>query len=143
MLISQTLLTVVLFSGLLGSAGVGMVLYDDNGKEIWCGWKFLGIGITNNVAEYTALLIGLQCAGSLGIRRLQVEADSELVVKQLRGLYQVKNHGLKPIYQNVKGLMQQFDFFDIRHIPRKENARADELANHAMNEKSTYGFDDS
>lgn len=120
-----------------------MVLYDESGSEIWCGWKFLGLGISNNVAEYTALLIGLQCVASLGIKNLQVESDSELVVKQLRGLYKVKSEDLKPIYRDVKNMMLQFDLFDLRHIPRKENARADELANHAMNEKSTYGFDDT
>eukprot|EP00980_Cylindrotheca_fusiformis_P015427 scaffold4343_cov144-Cylindrotheca_fusiformis.AAC.5 len=124
-----------------GIAGAGMVLYDDQGQEIWCGRKFLSESATNNVAEYLGLLSGLKCALSLGIKRLVAEGDSQLIVRQLNGEYRVKNAGLKTFYKAAVGVAKDFDYFEIRHIPRAENSRADWLANHAMDSKESHGLE--
>jgi ribonuclease HI len=123
-----------------GISGSGMVIYDDHQQEVWCGWKFLDGRSTNNEAEYTALLVGLQCALSLGIRKLRVQGDSELIVRQLEGRYQVKDERLKELYNETKALVTRFDEIEIRHIPRAMNKRADELANQAMDSRESFGF---
>jgi ribonuclease HI len=126
-----------------GLAGAGMVIYDDNQQEVWCGWKFLEYRATNNDAEYTALIVGLKCALSLGITNLRVEGDSELIVRQLEGRYQVKEGRLRELWKESKELIPLFDFIEIRHIPRAKNKRADELANAAMDSQGSFGFEDS
>lgn len=124
-----------------GIAGAGMVLYDDQGQEIWCGWKFHSESATNNVAEYLGLLSGLKCVESFGIKRLIAEGDSLLIVKQLNREYRVKEKTLKEFYQASVDIAERFDYFEIRHIPRAENSRADWLANHAMDLQESGGFD--
>ena len=119
-----------------------MVIYDEVGTEIWSGWKFHEGDATNNVAEYLGLLCGLKCAQSFGIQRLLVEGDSQLIVKQLHGEYSVKAPSLKKFYAAVVDLVQEFEEFEIRHIPRAENKRADWLANHAMDLQDSHGFDE-
>lgn len=119
-----------------GVSGVGMVLYDGD-QEIWCGWKYLGAGKTNNIAEYTALIEGLSCAQKLGVRRIRAEGDSELVVKQVLGQYKVKKEWLRPLHREVQGLLAGFDDFSLGAIRRARNSRADELANHAMDTLGT------
>lgn len=86
---------------------------------------------TNNVAEYTALLRGLQKARALGAEEITVYADSELLVRQLEGTYKVKNPGLIELYQKVMRLKGSFRKFSLRHITREENKRADALAKKA------------
>jgi ribonuclease HI len=115
-----------------GIAGAGMVIYDDSGHEIWAGWKFHNEAATNNLAEYLGLLCGLKCARSLGIERLIVEGDSQLIVRQLTGKYQCREESLKKFFHASKEVAKDFKYFEIRHIPRAENKRADWLANHAM-----------
>jgi ribonuclease HI len=102
------------------------------------GGAFLGV-VTNNVAEYEALLWGLRAAASLGARKLLVRADSELVVKQLRGEYRVKNEGLKPLFVAAQGLRRVFDSVEFVHVRRAENAEADALANEAMDGRCVVG----
>jgi len=126
-----------------GPIGAGMVLYDPEGYEIWTGFKFDKGVYTNNVAEYLGLLCGVQQARFMGIQRLVAEGDSMLVVKQLNGEYRVKHEGLKHYYNAVVDHVEHLDYFEIRHVPRKENARADELANMAMDTGTTEGFDES
>lgn len=125
-----------------GIAGAGMVLYDDTGTEIWCGWKFLAKHMSNNLAEYWAILLGLRSASSLGIRKIRAEGDSELIVKQLNGIYRVKDAKLKCLWSEAKSAMDGFESIDVSHIYRAENKRADWLANHAMDTETSYGFDD-
>jgi ribonuclease HI len=125
-----------------GISGAGMVLYDEFGKEVWCGWKYLGMSVTNNVAEYRALIMGLRQAKSLGIERLRCQGDSELIVKQMKGEYRVRNPGLQVLYAEAKDLMESFENCELSHIMRKENKRADWLANIAMDKKDSYGLDD-
>ena len=120
-----------------------MVLYDDNGDEIWSGWKFHPEKTTNNVAEYLGLLCGLKCAHSFGITQLIAEGDSQLVVRQLNGDYKVKNEVLKKFHQACSDLADQFQYFEIRHILRKDNSRADWLANQAMDQQESHGFSET
>ena len=123
-----------------GFAGAGMVLYNDKGREIWCGWTYLG-RMSNNMAEYWACQLGLRNALSMGIRHILVQGDSELIVRHLNGTYQVKNATLKKLWQSTCDLLAQFQTVKVEHIYRADNERADFLANHAMNTKSSHGFD--
>lgn len=113
-----------------GEAAVGVVLLE-GGIEIATVSKPIGVA-TNNVAEYTALIYGLEKAKSLGYRKAQVFADSELMVKQLRGEYKVKNDGIKPLYKKVKELESCFSSLQYNHVYRASNERADYLANKAL-----------
>jgi ribonuclease HI len=122
-----------------GVAGAGMVLYDEQGQEIWCGWKYHGENSTNNVAEYSGLLSGLKCVQSLGIQRLIAEGDSQLIVRQLNGHYRCKEAKLRVFYDACLLLIKDLDYFEVRHIPRAENSRADWLANHAMDLRESDG----
>jgi ribonuclease HI len=93
------------------------------------------IGIaTNNVAEYRALLIGLEMAERFGACEVEVLSDSELLVKQMRREYRVKNEGLKPLHAEAELRARCFDRFSIRHVKREQNARADGLVNLALDE---------
>jgi len=87
---------------------------------------------TNNVAEYTAVVKALQRARQLGGRRIHVHSDSELMVKQMLGLYKVKHEGLRPLYEEAKNLCREFDTVTFRHVRREQNRRADELCNLAL-----------
>jgi ribonuclease HI len=87
---------------------------------------------TNNIAEYTALVRALDHAQRLGGRRLVVNSDSELMIKQMNGEYKVKHPGLLPLFQEAKGLARHFDNVVFRHVRREENKRADQLCNDAL-----------
>lgn len=120
----------------------GIVVYDDQGNEIWSGWKYHPEPATNNVAEYLGLLCGLKCVHSFGITQLIAEGDSQLVVKQINREYRVKDANLKKYHKACVAVAEHFDYFEIRHIPRAENSRADWLANHAMDLKESNGCDE-
>ncbi|MGI5839845.1 MAG: ribonuclease HI family protein [bacterium] len=110
-----------------GPAGIGVVVTDPAGKII--REVSAGIGMTtNNVAEYQALLRGMTEAKELAATRLRAYADSELMVKQMSGIYQVKNEGLKPYYDAAQKLRREFAHFSLEYIPREENKRADALS---------------
>jgi ribonuclease HI len=83
---------------------------------------------TVNVAEYHGLIDGLRDARRLGVKRLHVKMDSQLIVRQLSGEYRVKAKNLRPLYERVGKLISSFDEFTCEHVPREENKRADELA---------------
>jgi ribonuclease HI len=119
-----------------GPAASGAVLVDPAGEVIEEVGAFLGIA-TNNVAEWTALILGLQAAANRGIRRLDVRLDSELVVKQIRGEYRVKHVDLQPLHRRALALVRGFEHFDIRHIPRKQNALADSLVNQVLDQEAS------
>ncbi len=114
-----------------GPAGAGVVIRDESGHPILEAGYFLG-HMTNNQAEYTALLRSLHAAGQAGADQLSIRADSELLVRQMTGVYKVKNPGLKPLYDNARRLLQGFRHWEITHVRREANDRADELANAAM-----------
>ena len=87
---------------------------------------------TNNVAEYRALLRGIQLAAEHGADELEVIGDSELVVRQVEGRYKVKNAGMKELHEEVKRALRGFGSWSIRHVRRAENADADRLVNQAL-----------
>ncbi|MBA4066691.1 MAG: hypothetical protein C0501_23895 [Isosphaera sp.] len=92
-----------------------------------------GIGTaTNNVAEYTALIRGLDLAAELGVRKLAAFSDSELLVKQMRGEYKVKHPDMLPLYRRAKELAAGFEAFAITHVRREQNKRADQIGNEAL-----------
>lgn len=118
-------------SGNPGISGIGFYL-EHLGKTHE-GSECIGHA-TNNIAEYTALIRGLETACAHGARKIEIFMDSELVVKQIRGQYKVKNEGLKPLHEKAKGLLRKFDAFKISHIPREENKKADALSKKAIKE---------
>lgn len=117
-----------------GPAGAGAVLLDERGHVLARLGRFLGKQ-TNNVAEYQGLLLGLRHAKELGAREIDVRADSELMIRQLEGRYQVKHPGLRPLHAEAMRLLRLFDKHTLRHIPRAENGLADEMSNRAIDEE--------
>ncbi len=111
-----------------GPAGIGAVLKTPDGELLAEVSDYLG-HTTNNVAEYRALLAGLERATELGISQLEVRADSELMIKQLKGQYRVKNAGLKPLYEQAQQLLAKFSSVKLTHVRREHNSEADHLAN--------------
>ncbi|MBN2156025.1 MAG: ribonuclease HI family protein [Candidatus Lokiarchaeota archaeon] len=118
-----------------GPAGAGFVITDMNGVIIETGYKFLGNNYTNNQAEYGALLIGLSKCLKICRGVVHVYSDSELLVKQMSGIYSVKNHELKLLMENVRSLSSGFEKVTFTHIKREKNSQADELANKAVDLK--------
>lgn len=116
-----------------GPAGIGVVLESAAGDIVETVANYIGEA-TNNVAEYQALIAGVEIALDRDIRRLAIFSDSELIVRQLEGQYKVKNEGLKPYHKRAKSLLSQLDEFDIKSIPRESNAHADELVNRAIDQ---------
>ncbi|MBV8152778.1 MAG: ribonuclease HI family protein [Candidatus Eremiobacteraeota bacterium] len=114
-----------------GPAASGAVLVDSGGEVIEEVGEYLGTA-TNNVAEWTALLLGLEAASARGLRRIAVRLDSELVVRQLKGEYRVKHADLQPLHRRALALLRRFDHVDVRHVPRKQNALADKLVNQVL-----------
>ena len=116
-----------------GEAGAGIYIVRDNAPAEGIS-RYLG-RTTNNIAEYTAAIIGLEHALKLGATSVRLRADSELMVKQLNGQYKVKNEGLKPLYQKAKNLIARIGSVNVQYIPREQNKDADALANKAIDEK--------
>ena len=114
-----------------GKAGSGAVIYKNN-NEIWGKSLFIGDKNTNNEAEYIGLIIGLEEATNMGIKKLYVEGDSLLVIKQMKGEYKVKAENLYKLYENAKTLEKQFTTVSYNHVYRNKNKRADELSNMAL-----------
>jgi ribonuclease HI len=114
-----------------GPSGFGALVQDADGNVLAELSQFLGIQ-TNNFAEYSGLLACLDFALANGHRRLRVTSDSELMVKQIQGKYQVKSPGLKPLYEQAKKKIAQLEAFEILHALRHKNKDADRLANQAM-----------
>jgi ribonuclease HI len=114
-----------------GPAAYGFVLDDPDGVPRAAIGKALGVA-TNNVAEYKALVAGLECALAHGATALEVRMDSELVVRQMTGVYKVRNEGLKPLFEQAKALARKFGTFRIAHVRREFNTRADAEANKAL-----------
>jgi ribonuclease HI len=117
-----------------GPAGAGAVLLDEKGGMLKRLGKYIGRE-TNNIAEYQGLLLGLRGAIEFGAREIEIRADSELMIKQLKGEYRVKNEGLKPLFTEAQSLMRRFEKVKLRHVPREENTLADEMSNRAIDEK--------
>lgn len=116
-----------------GPAGYGVRVEQPDGTVLAELHGGLGIA-TNNVAEYHGLLAALQWAIDHGHRRVHVKADSELLVKQMRGEYKVKHPGLQPLYVRARLLVMQLDRVDFEHVRREYNKEADRLSNLGMDE---------
>ncbi len=113
-----------------GPSGAGVVILDAHKKEIATISQPLGAG-TNNVAEYRALILGLARARALGALRVHVRGDSELMVKQINGEYRIKDEKLQSLAREAMEIIDSFDHFDIIHVDREENGKADRLAKRA------------
>ena len=117
-----------------GPAGSGAALVAPDGTVIAELTRFLGHA-TNNVAEYTALIIGLEEATRLRIGHLDIRMDSLLVVQQMKGVWRIKHPGLKPLALQAGALLAGFPSRTIEHIPREQNGIADALANRAIDQE--------
>ncbi|HYL14336.1 MAG TPA: ribonuclease HI family protein [Terriglobales bacterium] len=114
-----------------GPAGYGVLIKDQAGNRVAALSKYLGRQ-TNNYAEYSALIAALEYALQAGHKALRVVSDSELLVKQIRGQYKVKNPALRELHRRAQELIRRLDWFSIQHVLRAQNREADELANAAM-----------
>ena len=114
-----------------GKAGAGAVIYR-NQIEIYSQSSFVGNKTTNNVAEYSALIMGLEKAVGLNINRIHVKGDSMLAIKQLRGEFKVNSPSITPLFQRAKQLEKQISKVTYEHVYREYNKRADELANEGL-----------
>lgn len=119
-----------------GPAAYGAILYKPDGTPIARISKAIGRA-TNNVAEYYALIAALDYARAHGIRRLRVESDSELLVKQMRGLYRVKDGNLRQLHAKAQESAAALEHFEIEHVARETNAEADALANEALDQAAS------
>jgi len=114
-----------------GEAGAGFYLLDGDGNELLQGMRFLG-RMTNNAAEYQALILGLREALGIGGDSIEIYTDSELVANQMKGIYTVKNKQLRRLHQKVVALLDKFHRYEITAIRREDNRKADRLANEAI-----------
>ncbi len=113
-----------------GPAGIGYVITDPDGGELVSVSEAIG-QTTNNVAEYTALLRGLERCRELGADRVEVRSDSELMIRQMTGRYKVRNPHLRPLYERAVAAAAGFAKVQFRHVPREQNHQADGLASRA------------
>ena len=111
-----------------GPAAAGAVVTDESGTVVREIGTFLGV-TTNNVAEWTGLISGLEAALELGADQIVIRLDSELVIKQITGVYRVKHPNMIPLHAKAKALLKTFTQVDIKHVPRRQNAAADALVN--------------
>ncbi|HET8813631.1 MAG TPA: ribonuclease HI family protein [Solirubrobacterales bacterium] len=114
-----------------GPAAIGVILRNGDGQVLEEAGERIG-ETTNNVAEYRALLRGIELAAAHGATDLELIGDSELVVRQVEGRYKVKNPGMKQLHGEVRKALRNFDSWSIRHVRRNENAEADRLVNEAL-----------
>jgi ribonuclease HI len=112
-----------------GRAGAGAVLYDASGNEVFAESVFAGHSTTNNEAEYTGLILGLNAALKQGITELQVRGDSQLVIRQMQGKYKVNSPKLAPLHKCAVTLAAKFAKIEYEHVYRDKNQRADALSN--------------
>ena len=113
-----------------GPGAIGVVIEDGHGTPVEAWGEAIG-HVTNNQAEYQALLAALRKARHLGSKNVTVRSDSQLLVRQFLGEYKVRNEKLKPLHEEARRLARAFQSFAIEHIPREQNRAADRLANRA------------
>ena len=117
-----------------GPSAIGAVVFDastDPPQLLASVSECIGVS-TNNIAEYRALIAGLEAVAHLQARTVHVRADSMLVIKQLRGEWRVKHENLKPLYAEARKLLAAYDVVDLQHVRREENTEADALVNAAL-----------
>jgi ribonuclease HI len=118
-----------------GPAAIAAVVQDTTGEMLEERSETIGMA-TNNVAEYKALLLGIQRAAALGARRLELIGDSELIVRQVKGEYKVKDEALRQLHDQVRKALEGFETWSIRHVRRDDNAEADRLVNEELDKPS-------
>jgi ribonuclease HI len=118
-----------------GPAAIAAVISDEDGGIVEERSEMIGTA-TNNVAEYRALLLGIERAATLGAGELELIGDSELIVRQVKGEYKVKDETLRGLHDQVRQALQGFDRWSISHVRREENAEADRLVNEELDESS-------
>ncbi len=116
-----------------GPAAAGVVIKDPKGKNLKKAGKYLGIK-TNNEAEYQALILGMKAAILEEIKELTCILDSELIVKQLNGLYKVKSANLKKYFKTIREMEKNFISIEYNHVKRQKNKEADEMVNHILDD---------
>jgi len=121
-----------------GPAGYGVVIQDESGRKVAALSEYLGHQ-TNNFAEYQGLIAALEYALQHGPKALKVISDSELLVRQIKGIYKVKNATLQHLHGRAKELIAKLDWFSIGHAMREHNQEADRLANEAMDKDTGRG----
>jgi ribonuclease HI len=114
-----------------GPAAIAAVVRDADGEVLQEKGETIGRA-TNNVAEYRALLLGIELAAALGAGELDLVGDSELIVRQVKGEYKVKDRSLRELYAQVKQALEPFEHWSIRHVRREQNTDADRLVNEAL-----------
>ena len=114
-----------------GPASYAAIIYGPDGSQVFQIGKYLGRD-TNNVAEYYALIAALDYAANHAIKRLRVNSDSELLVRQMQGRYKVKSPDLRPLFERAANLARSLEYFALQHVPREMNRDADRLANEAL-----------
>ncbi|HEX5853570.1 MAG TPA: ribonuclease HI family protein [Solirubrobacteraceae bacterium] len=119
-----------------GPAAAACVISSPDGEVLGTHAQLLGRQ-TNNVAEYRALLLGLERARELGASEIEVIGDSELIAKQVNGVYKVKHPAMRPLYLEAIQALKAFDSWSIRTVPRAQNADADALVNAALDQAPT------
>ena len=122
-----------------GEAGAGFYLMDEDGNGILKGMRFLG-RMTNNAAEYQALILGLRETLGIGGTSIEIFTDSELVAKQIKGIYNVRNRQLRRLYRETVELLNKFHRYEMISIRREENRKADRLANEAIDSEKAEGL---
>jgi ribonuclease HI len=118
-----------------GPSGIGVVVTDEQGNELARANDYIGVA-TNNVAEYRALLLGLERARALGATEVSVVNDSQLIARQLTGEYRVKSDDLRPLHGRALGELGRFERWSIRSVPRAQNELADALVNEAIDARA-------
>jgi ribonuclease HI len=121
-----------------GPAAAACVISSPEGEVLGEHAQLLGT-VTNNVAEYRALLLGLQQAREVGASEVEVIGDSELIAKQVNGLYKVKHEAMKPLHREATAALGGFERWSIRTVPRAQNAHADALVNAALDQARATG----
>ena len=121
-----------------GHAAAGIVIETEDGVPLAQGKRYLGV-MTNNQAEYRALILGLLAVARYKPAAVHIYMDSELIVRQLRGEYRVKDESLRPLYEEAAGRVRRLSEVTIEHVPRSGNAQADKLANAALDEQARQG----
>ncbi|MFZ1977951.1 MAG: ribonuclease HI family protein [Bacteroidota bacterium] len=118
-----------------GESGIGVILRNNEGIVLHSVCGYIG-KTTNNIAEYTALLVCLKAAADIGCSELIVHSDSELMVRQLNGQYKIRNENLKKYFQQAQSILRKAEYqAAFRHVVREQNSEADALANRGIDQK--------